>query len=90
MNGAQLLPSVNNSFKLGSSSYKFAEIFSTKFTGDLTGDVTGKLKDGNDYTLGFDSAHDLIPSATNAVNLGTSSYQYNKIYKRALSKRNKV
>ena len=84
VNGAQLLPSVNNSFKLGSSSYKFAEIFSTKFTGDLTGDVTGKLKDGNDYTLGFDSAHDLIPSATNAVNLGTSSYQYNKIYTKEL------
>ena len=82
--GAQLLPNVNNSFKLGSASYKFAEIFATKFTGDLTGDVTGKLKDGNDYTLGFDSAHDLIPSATNAVSLGTSSYQYNKVYTKEL------
>ena len=79
-NGVHILPNVNNQFKLGSASYKFAEIFATKFTGDLD----GKLKDGNDYTLGFDSAHDLIPSATNAVSLGTSSYQYNKVYTKEL------
>ena len=87
-NGTYLLPSINNNFKLGSSSYKFAEIFATKFTGDLTGDVTGdltgKLKDGNSYTMGFDSSHNLVPSTTDAVSLGTSSKQYNKVYTKEL------
>lgn len=82
--GIQVLPNVNNQFKLGSSSYKFAEIFSTKFTGDLTGnvtgDVTGKYKDGNSYYLSFDSSHNLIPDTNNVVGLGSSSYKYKDIY----------
>lgn len=84
VNGAQLLPSVNNSFKLGSSSYKFAEIFSTKFTGDLTGnvtgDVTGKYKDGNSHYLSFDSSHNLVPDTNNVVGLGSSSYKFSDVY----------
>lgn len=83
-NGVHILPNVNNQFKLGSASYKFAEIFATKFTGDLTGDLTGNLKDGTSYTMGFDSAHNLVPSATNAVSLGTSAKQYNKAYVKEL------
>ena len=87
-NGTYLLPSINNNFKLGSSSYKFAEIFATKFTGDLTGnvtgDLTGSLKDGSSYTMGFDSSHNLVPSTTDAVSLGTSSKQYNKVYTKEL------
>lgn len=82
--GVHLLPNANNSFKIGSASYKFAEIFATKFTGDLTGDLTGNLKDGSSYTMGFDSAHNLVPSATNALSLGTSAKQYNKAYVKEL------
>ena len=82
--GVHLLPNANNSFKIGSASYKFAEIFATKFTGDLTGDLTGNLKDGSSYTMGFDSSHNLVPSATNAVSLGTSAKQYNKAYVKEL------
>jgi len=78
--GVHLLPSANNSFKIGSASYKFAEIFATKFTGDLT----GSLKDGSSYTMGFDSSHNLIPSTTDVVSLGTSSKQYNKVYTKEL------
>lgn len=84
ISGMYLLPSVNNSLKIGSANYKLAEVIATKFTGDLTGDITGNLKDGNTYTVGFDSAHNLNPSATNAIGLGTSSYQYNKIYTKEL------
>ena len=73
--GATILPSNNNVFELGSSSYKFKEIVSTLFTGDLD----GKIKDGT-YNLGFDSNHNFYPSATNALNLGTSSNQFNKVY----------
>lgn len=82
--GVHLLPNANNSFKIGSASYKFAEIFATKFTGDLTGDLTGNLKDGSSYTMGFDSSHNLVPSATNALSLGTSAKQYNKAYVKEL------
>ena len=82
--GVHLLPNANNSFKIGSASYKFAEIFATKFTGDLTGDLTGNLKDGTSYTMGFDSSHNLVPSTTNAVSLGTSAKQYNKAYVKEL------
>ena len=78
--GTHLLPSSNNTFRIGSSSYKFAEIFSTKFTGDLTGDLTGKLKDGTSYTIGFDSAHNLVPSTSNAVSLGASNMIFKNIY----------
>ena len=83
-NGVHLLPNVNNTFKIGSASYKFAEIFATKFTGDLTGDLTGDWKDGSSYTMGFDGSHNLVPSATNAVSLGTSAKQYNKAYVKEL------
>lgn len=82
--GATILPSNNNVFELGSSSYKFKEIVSTLFTGDLSGNVTGSLKDGSTYTLGFDSAHNFVPSATNAISLGTSGNQYNKVYTKEL------
>ena len=84
ISGMYLLPSENNSLKIGSANYKLAEVIATKFTGDLTGDITGNLKDGNTYTVGFDSAHNLNPSATNAIGLGTSSYQYNKVYTKEL------
>lgn len=82
--GMHLLPNVNNSLKIGSTSYKLAEVISTKFTGDLTGnvtgDVTGKYKDGNSYYLSFDSSHNLIPDTNNAVGLGTSSYKFKDVY----------
>lgn len=84
ISGMYLIPNVNNALKIGSANYKLAEVIATKFTGDLTGDVTGNLKDGNTYTVGFDSAHNLNPSATNAIGLGTSSYQYNKVYTKEL------
>lgn len=82
--GVHLLPNVNNTFKIGSASYKIAEIFATKFTGDLTGDLTGAIKDGSSYNISFDSSHNLVPSATNAVSLGTSAKQYNKAYVKEL------
>ena len=78
--GVNLLPSANNSFKIGSSSYKFEEIFAATFTGDLN----GAIKDGSSYNLSFDSSHNLVPSATNAVSLGTSAKQYNKAYVKEL------
>ena len=84
VSGMYLIPNVNNALKIGSANYKLAEVIATKFTGDLTGDITGSLKDGNAYTVGFDSAHNLNPSATNAIGLGTSSYQYNKVYTKEL------
>ena len=78
--GVHLLPNANNSFKIGSSSYKFAEIFAATFTGDLN----GAIKDGSSYNLSFDSSHNLVPSATNALSLGTSAKQYNKAYVKEL------
>ena len=78
--GVNLLPSANNSFKIGSSSYKFAEIFAATFTGDLN----GAIKDGSSYNLSFDGSHNLVPSTTNAVSLGTSAKQYNKAYVKEL------
>ena len=73
--GATILPSVNNAFTLGSASYMFSEIFATKFTGDLN----GKILDGS-YNLAWDNSHNLIPSTTNYLSLGTSSRQYKNVY----------
>ena len=73
--GATILPSVNNAFTLGSASYMFSEIFAAKFTGDLN----GKILDGS-YNLAWDASHNLIPSTTNYLSLGTSSKQYKNVY----------
>lgn len=73
--GASILPSVNNAFTLGSASYMFSEIFAAKFTGDLN----GKILDGS-YNLAWDASHNLIPSTTNYLSLGTSSRQYKNVY----------
>lgn len=73
--GASILPSVNNAFTLGSASYMFSEIFAAKFTGDLN----GKILDGS-YNLAWDASHNLIPSTTNYLSLGTSSKQYKNVY----------
>jgi len=73
--GATILPSSNNAFTLGSSTAMFSEIFATKFTGDLS----GKILDGS-YNLAWDASHNLIPSTTNYLSLGTSSRQYKNVY----------
>lgn len=73
--GATILPSVNNAFTLGSATAMFSEIFAAKFTGDLN----GKILDGN-YNLAWDASHNLIPSTTNYLSLGTSSKQYKNVY----------
>lgn len=73
--GATFLPSSNNSFTLGSATAMFSEIFATKFTGDLN----GKILDGS-YNLAWDNSHNLIPSTTNYLSLGTSSRQYKNVY----------
>ena len=73
--GATFLPSTNNSFTLGSATYMFSEIFATKFTGDLN----GKILDGS-YNLAWDNSHNLIPSTSNYLSLGTSSRQYKNVY----------
>ena len=74
-NKATILPAQNNTYELGSSSYKFSEIFATKFTGDLNGSIL----DGS-YNLSWDASHNLIPSTTNYLSLGTSSKQYKNVY----------
>jgi hypothetical protein len=74
--GATILPSVNNAFELGSSTYALKEIFAGTFTGDLN----GKILNGSQYNLAWDSSHNLIPSTTNYLSLGTSSKQYKNIY----------
>ena len=73
--GATLLPSVNNAFELGSSSYKLKNIYATTFTGDLD----GGLKDGS-QDIKFDANHNLNPSSTNYISLGTSNKQYKNVY----------
>jgi len=73
--GATILPSSNNAFTLGSSTAMFSEIFAAKFTGDLN----GKILDGS-YNLAWDASHNLIPSTTNYLSLGTSSKQYKNVY----------
>ena len=73
--GATILPSVNNAFTLGSATAMFSEIFAAKFTGDLN----GKILDGS-YNLAWDASHNLIPSTTNYLSLGTSSKQYKNVY----------
>lgn len=40
---ADNLPTVDNSFDLGSTTKKFAEVHATTFRGDLVGDVTGNI-----------------------------------------------
>lgn len=74
-NKATILPAQNNTYELGSSTYKFSEIFATKFTGDLNGSIL----DGS-YNLSWDASHNLIPSTTNYLSLGTSSKQYKNVY----------
>jgi hypothetical protein len=73
--GASIVPSQQNTFDLGSSTYKLKGVYANVFYGDLD----GKIKDGN-TDLSFDSAHNLVPSTTNYTSLGTSSKQYKNIY----------
>ena len=74
--GATILPSVNNTFELGSASYKFKNIYAETFTGDLD----GKILNGSSYNLSWDASHNLIPNTTNYLSLGTSSKQYKNVY----------
>lgn len=73
--GASILPSLDNGFSLGSASYKLKEIVASTFTGDLN----GKILDGS-YNLSWDSSHNLYPSVTNFMSLGTSNKQYKNVY----------
>ena len=74
--GATILPSVNNTFELGSASYKLKNIYAETFTGDLD----GKILNGSSYNLSWDASHNLIPNTTNYLSLGTSSKQYKNVY----------
>ena len=73
--GATILPSVNNAFELGSSTYKLKSIYATT----LYGDLDGAIKDGN-QEIKFDASHNLNPSTTNYISLGTSNKQYKNVY----------
>lgn len=63
----KLEPSHNNKFDLGSSSYKFRNLYLTSWS-DGTRDIS------------YDSSHNIVPDTTNAVSLGTSNKQYKNIY----------
>ena len=73
--GATIIPSVNNAFELGSSSFKFKSVYADVFYGFLD----GALKDGG-QEIKFDSNHNLNPSTTNYISLGTSNKQYKNVY----------
>lgn len=73
--GATIIPSVNDAFELGSSSYKLKSIYAGIFYGYLD----GAIKDGG-QEIKFDSSHNLNPSTTNYISLGTSNKQYKNIY----------
>lgn len=71
----ELTPSLNNKFQIGNSSYKLLAAYATTFYGN----IDGALLDGS-YNMDFDSSHNLIPSTTNVMSLGTSSKQYKNVY----------
>ena len=71
----KLEPSVHAKFDLGSSSYRFRNIYGVTIYGELSGGI----KDGN-QNIEFDSAHNFVPSTTNYISLGTSSKQYKNVY----------
>ena len=71
----ELTPSHNNKFVLGNTSYKFQNMYSTKFTGDLEGAILNGT-----YSVDFDSSHNWIPSSTNTLSLGTSQRQFLNVY----------
>lgn len=73
--GATIIPSVNDAFELGSSSYKLKNVYASVFYGFLD----GALKDGG-QEIKFDANHNLNPSTTNYFSLGTSNKQYKNIY----------
>lgn len=52
---SHILPKVNNSKNLGSSSYKWANVYATTFTGNLTGTATKATgdKNGDDITTTY-------------------------------------
>ena len=80
VSGMYLIPNVNNALKIGSANYKLAEVIATKFTGDLTGDITGRFRESNNYYVAFDASHNINPSSTGDISLGTSSLKYKGIY----------
>ena len=49
---SDFVPNANNSWDLGSSVLKWAEVHATTFTGDLTGDVTGNVSGSSGSTTG--------------------------------------
>lgn len=71
----EIAPSVNDKFDLGSTSYKFRAVYATT----LYGYLDGAIKDGN-QEIKFDSSHNLNPSTTNYISLGTSNKQYKNVY----------
>ena len=69
------MPDTNNVVGLGSLSYKFSDVYAT----NLHGLLDGSWKDGN-YSLGFDSSHNLVPSVNEGQSLGTAAKQFAKVY----------
>lgn len=66
-----LTPSVNNKFDLGSSSYKFRNIYATEHVGNL-GDGTRSLE--------WNSSHALLPDTNNVLEIGAYLYKIKQIY----------
>ena len=77
-----ITPKTNETVSLGSSSRKLKEVYSkdgifTNIFGDWKQDST------YNYALKWTSGttnRSVYPSSTNAINLGSSSYQYNNVY----------
>ena len=74
--GGTFLPATNGNYDIGSSTYAFRSVYAATFTGDLD----GKILNGSQYNLSWDSSHNLIPSTTNYLSLGTSQKQYKNVY----------
>jgi len=69
-----ITPYSNNTYSLGSSSYKWNNIYSTY----VTFDYLGKNLDANSYQI--TNVGTITPYSNNTYSLGSSSYKWNNVY----------
>lgn len=79
LSGNALIPKTNNQDDIGSSSYKFKNVYAVAIIG-----AKSQYQSGSSNNVAWSSGTDILPNNNNSVNLGSSSKQFNKLYTKSL------
>lgn len=78
-----IIPKENNTYSLGSSSYKYNKVWATNLYGQLSGNISNASQlaiDLGGSTIYRLYADKIVPNTTNSVSLGDSTYLYAATY----------